>query len=86
MSVTTPPPNLPAAAVRAAVSTAARLGLSCTEPEVLADGANVIVRLSPSPVVAKVAASTPEVRPNGSAWKRVRQDCQAAKQGLSIDR
>ena len=48
-----------AAAARAAVSAAASLGVTATEPVVLADGANVIVHLRPSPVVAKVAASIP---------------------------
>jgi hypothetical protein len=59
---------VPAAAVSAAMIVAARLGVSCTEPVVLADGANVIVWLSPSPVVAKVAATSPEVRPDVAAW------------------
>jgi hypothetical protein len=57
-----------AAAVRAAVAVAARLGVACAEPEVLADGANIIVRLSPAPVVAKVAASTTVVRADVAAW------------------
>jgi hypothetical protein len=57
-----------AAAARAAVSVAARLGVACAEPAVLADGANVIVHLGPSPVVAKVAASTPAVRADVAAW------------------
>jgi Ser/Thr protein kinase RdoA (MazF antagonist) len=57
-----------AAAARAAVSAAASLGVDCAEPVVLADGANVIVHLSPSPVVAKVAGSIPAVRPDGGAW------------------
>jgi hypothetical protein len=62
-----------AAAVRAAVSVAARLGVRCEEPTVLADGANVIVHLSPAPVVAKVAASTPAVRDAGE-WLRREMD------------
>jgi Ser/Thr protein kinase RdoA (MazF antagonist) len=62
------PPDVPAAAARAAVSAAAGLGIACAEPVVLADGANVIVYLSPSPVVAKVAASTRAVRPDAAAW------------------
>ena len=62
------PLTVPAAAVRAAVSVAARLGVACAEPVVLADGANVIVHLSPSPVVAKVAASTPAIRPDVGTW------------------
>jgi hypothetical protein len=56
-----------AAAARAAVSAAAGFGIGCTDPEVLADGANVIVRLAPSPVVAKVAASTAALRPDPAA-------------------
>ena len=51
----------------AAVKVAATLGIHCDAPVVLADGANVVVHLSPAPVVAKVAASTTEVRP-GAAW------------------
>jgi len=50
-------------AAEAAVKVAASLGVRCTDPVILADGANVIVHLSPAPVVAKVAASTPAVRP-----------------------
>ncbi len=57
----------PDAAARAAVSVAAGFEIPCTDPVILADGANVIVHLSPSPVVAKVAASTTAVRPDGSA-------------------
>ena len=55
-------------AAEAAVKMAARLGVRCTDPVILADGANVIVYLSPAPVVAKVAASTPAVRPGPAAW------------------
>jgi hypothetical protein len=58
----------PAGAVRAAVSAAADFEIRCTDPVILADGANVIVHLSPSPVVAKVAASTTVVRPEVAAW------------------
>src|ERR1700683_3750839 len=56
-----------AAAARAAVSAAAGFGIGCTDPVILADGANVIVHLAPSPVVAKVAASTTAVRPDPAA-------------------
>jgi hypothetical protein len=62
------PARTAADATRAAVRAAARLGVACAEPKVLADGANVIVYLSPSPVVAKVAASTREVRADPGAW------------------
>jgi hypothetical protein len=56
------------AAVSAAVKVAAGLGIASTDPVVLADGANVIVHLQPSPVVAKVAASTTEIRPDSAGW------------------
>ena len=46
-----------------AVKVAATLGIHSSDPVVMADGANVVVHLSPAPVVAKVAASTTEVRP-----------------------
>ena len=52
----------------AAVKVAASLGVHATDPVILADGANVIVHLSPAPVVAKVAASTTAVRPDTAAW------------------
>jgi Phosphotransferase enzyme family len=61
-------PTTSAAAVRAAVSAAAGFGITCPEPVVLADGANVIVHLGPAPVVAKVAASTTAVRPDVGTW------------------
>ena len=56
-----------ARAARSAVAAAAALGVACAEPAVLADGANVIVHLRPSPVVAKVAATTTEVRADPAA-------------------
>ena len=64
------PSSVSADAVRAAVAAAAELGVVCTEPAVLADGANVIVHLRPSPVVAKVAATTPALRADVAAWLR----------------
>jgi len=62
------PDSVTDAAVRAAVKVAAGLGVASSEPVVLANGANVIVHLRPSPVVAKVAASTTAVRPGTEAW------------------
>ena len=62
------PLSVAADAARAAVAAAIPLGVACAEPAVLADGANVIVHLRPSPVVAKVAASTPVVRADPGAW------------------
>ncbi len=56
------------AAAEAAVKVAASLGVCGTDPVVLADGANVVVHLSPAPVVAKVAASTTAIRHDVAAW------------------
>lgn len=56
-----------ARAVRAATAVAAQLGVPVDAPVVLADGANVVVHLQPSPVVAKVAATTHLVR-TPAAW------------------
>ena len=60
--------TVPDAAVGAAVAVAEGFGLTSTDPEILADGANVVVHLGPAPVVAKVAASTPAVRRDSAAW------------------
>ena len=57
-----------AAAASAAAAVAAGFGITSAEPLILSDGANVIVHLSPSPVVAKVAATTMLVRPDVAAW------------------
>lgn len=62
------PPTVTVAATQAAVAVASRLGLPNADPVVLADGANVVVWLRPSPEVAKVAASTASVRADGAAW------------------
>ncbi|MFZ0186160.1 MAG: aminoglycoside phosphotransferase family protein [Streptosporangiaceae bacterium] len=65
------------AAVRAAITVAARFTINSTEPVVLADGANIVVHLRPAPVVAKVAASTPEVRPRVQDWLQRELDVSA---------
>ena len=49
---------------------AASPGVRGIDPVILADGANVIVHLSPAPVAAKAAASTTAVRPEPGAWLR----------------
>ena len=71
------PLTVPDAAVRAAVAVAARFGLAAEEPEVLADGANVVVHLRPAPVVAKVAASTRAVRADNQDWLQRELDVSA---------
>jgi hypothetical protein len=78
------PETIPAAAVRAAVTVSARLGVACTEPTVLADGANVIIHLRPAPVVAKVPASTPAVRPDPAARLQRELDVAAFLIGAGI--
>ncbi len=78
------PLTVSAAAARAAVSVAARLGVLCAEPVVLADGANVIVHLSPSPVVAKVPASTRAVRADVAAWLQRELDLAGYLAGAGI--
>jgi len=65
--VTSATPPDPAAALAAAVKVAASLGLPVAAPQILADGANIVIHLAPAPVVAKVAASTAAVRPGGAA-------------------
>ncbi len=56
-------------AVAAALAVAQRLGLDCSsEPEVVADGSNVLVHLKPAPVVARVATTTGLVRKPSQRW------------------
>lgn len=57
---------LPPAAV-AAVAVAADLGISCREPVVLRDLTNVVVHLSPAPVVARVPITLGRLR--GRRWE-----------------
>ncbi len=54
--------------VAAAAAVAAAQGLSLTDPVVIAEGSRVLVHLRPAPVVARVAASTPGVRPDVGTW------------------
>ena len=70
-------PTISDSAVRAAVTVAARFTIDSTEPVVLADGANIVVHLRPAPVVAKVAASTPEVRSRVQDWLQRELDVSA---------
>ena len=55
-------------AVAAAIAVADELGLRCNDPEVLADGSNVLVHLRPAPVVARVATTTGLVRKPAEQW------------------
>jgi hypothetical protein len=56
-------------AVAAALHVARSLGLRCDDqPEVVADGSNVLVHLKPAPVVARVATTTALVRKPAQWW------------------
>ena len=72
-------------AVRAATAVAAGLGLRVDDPGVLADGANVVVHLLPSPVVAKVAATTHLVRTPQQWLERELRVCEhLASRGVPV--
>jgi hypothetical protein len=56
-------------AVAAAITVARGLGLQCNaQPEIVADGSNVLVHLVPAPVVARVATTTALVRKPTERW------------------
>src|SRR5271166_5576022 len=53
----------------AALAAARDLGLRCdSEPDLLADGANVLAHLKPAPVVARIATTTALVRKPAARW------------------
>lgn len=54
--------------MNAAIAVAGEHGLRCGEPELLKDGANVLVHLSPAPVVARIATTTGLVRQPAQRW------------------
>jgi hypothetical protein len=60
--------DLSRSAIAAAVAVANSVGLRCDDPEVLADGSNVLVHLKPAPVVARVATTTGLVRKPAQDW------------------
>lgn len=53
---------------QAAVTVATSLGVECDDPVVVHDGSNVVVHLRPSPVVARIATLTADIRPGIEAW------------------
>ena len=57
-----------AEAVQASVACARSLGLPADEPEVIAEGYSVRVRLRPAPVVTRVVTAGRELRPNPLPW------------------
>src|SRR5271168_3814311 len=54
-------------ALAAVLEVAAEAGVHCTEPAVLRDQSNLLVHLSPAPVVARLAWATATMR-DGPAW------------------
>jgi hypothetical protein len=56
-------------AMRAALAVAETVGVRVGAPVVLHDGSNLLVHLSPAPVVARVPTVTGIVRP-GAGWLR----------------
>jgi aminoglycoside phosphotransferase (APT) family kinase protein len=54
--------------VAAAIAVARAQGLRVTDPVVISEGSRVLVHLRPAPIVARVAASTPGVRPDVGTW------------------
>lgn len=75
-------------AVLAAVETAAAHGICSHEPAVLADGFNVLVRLPPAPVVARVMTLSSVLGPWGN--ERISRELAAAEllaaQGVPVSR
>jgi hypothetical protein len=57
-----------AEAVSASVACARALGLPADDPEVIAEGYSVRVRLHPAPVVTRVVTAGRELRPNPLPW------------------
>lgn len=56
-------------AIEAAVAVAKAHGLSVSEPVVIQEGSNTLIRLDPHPVLARVGTMTGSLRPHGGlAW------------------
>jgi hypothetical protein len=62
--------TLKSRAVAAAVAVARAHGIECNDPSVLADGSNVLLHLRPAPVVARVATTTAQMRPDAEEFLR----------------
>jgi Ser/Thr protein kinase RdoA (MazF antagonist) len=61
-----------------------KLGLRADEPHVLGSGANLVIHLSPSPVVARVATLTAEMRHNPADYLRRERDVTTALTDLGL--
>ena len=53
-------------AVRAAKAVARSHGIRCEDAVIISDSSGILVHLRPAPVVARVAATTAAVRPDGA--------------------
>src|SRR5256885_5451698 len=75
--------DLTRGALAAAVAVARELGLDVGQPRVLANDQNLLVHLSPSPVVARVATRIAWSRPDPAAWlaREVAVAAHAARNG-----
>src|SRR5436309_16056741 len=60
--------DLTAGALAAAVAVARELDLDVNQPRILASDQNLLVHLSPAPVVARVATRIAWSRPDPAAW------------------
>jgi aminoglycoside phosphotransferase (APT) family kinase protein len=63
-------PAATAHALRAAIAVAARHGVRCDEPVILRNASNLLVRLDPAPVVARVMTVTRMVRADDATLDR----------------
>lgn len=75
-----------AEAVSASVASARRLGLPADDPEVIAEGFSVRVRLHPAPVVTRVVTVGRELRPTPLPWleREVSVAQHLAKSGVPV--
>lgn len=71
--------------IDAVVSAARELGLPADEPQILGAGANVVVHLAPTPVVARIATLTAEMRGGAASYLKRERDVSAALAGRGIN-
>ena len=74
-----------AAAVNAVVTAVRRLGLATDAPVVLGEAANIVVWLTPAPVVARVATLTAEMRGQPEIYLDRERDIAAALARMGLD-
>lgn len=72
-------------AIGAVVRTVSKAGLPVDDPHLLGSGANLIVHLKPSPVVARVATLTAEMRRNPAEYLRRERDITAGLRQRGIE-